>query len=190
MSSYRDLYKCFENTEPHIRRNDVQDAVADITGTPKVRPIVATLDTTICRGFYLSPKTDHRLTAQFGGHIIVLARDLNRCWTRFVLIKELMHLFDGDAEATDTGEKFESILNEINGPGPSGPSDQTNSEFKAFWMALGLLCPAKIHEELTVARGQNHISDYAIATRLKIPEVYVPHLFRPAFKRHLSALLE
>jgi hypothetical protein len=47
---------------------------------------------------------------QFGSSVVVVARGLNRCWERFVYVKELMHVFDGVDEATDSGEKFESML--------------------------------------------------------------------------------
>jgi len=190
--SYSEIYHRFAKSTPHIGRNDIRDAVSAVTGIPKFQPILsAALDIKVCRGYYLSPRSDHPLVTQFGRHIIVLARDLNRCWMRFVLVKELMHLLDGAVDAADTGEKFEALLTEFTGP-VSGVawSSQTLSEFKAFWMALGLFCPAPVHRKLLAARKSGHISDYAIAVQLRIPEVYVPNLFTAAYKNNLTRILK
>jgi len=186
MSLYAQIHARFVDADPRISRNEIRKAVSEATGVPSLQPIIEGLNPAICMGYYLSPRAGHRLAQQFGRHVIVLARDLNRCWQRFVFVKELMHVLDGSAESTDSGDKFEAVLNEINGPSPW--SEQTTSEVNAFWMALGLLCPMKVHAELRRQRSRNHVGDYAIALRLQIPEVYVPRLFEPRFEDYIRRL--
>jgi len=104
---YKDLYEYCQTLTPKISRNTIKNKALELSGVPSVRIVKTGLDTTICRGFYLSAKNNnHRLVQQLGSHVIVLARDgLNYCWERFVVVKELMHLFDDPISATDTGER-------------------------------------------------------------------------------------
>lgn len=191
--SYKDLFGFCQELHPHINRNVVRDETLKLTGTPSVRTAKTTLDINVCRGFYLSARnTDHQLVKQCGGHVIVLARELNYCWERFVFVKELMHLFDDPKEATDTGEKFERMLEEIGADGttPADWSPQMCSEVKCFWMALGVLCPEKNRAEYAAARENAEIDDYTIALQLRIPKLYVPVLFQDRYQTIIRLLTE
>lgn len=152
--------------------------------------IKTTLDTDRCRGFFLSAQnTDHPFVRQHGTTVIVLARSLNKCWERFVFVKELMHLFDGSIEMTDTGEAFERQLSELQFGGPD-LQPQTLSEFHCFWMALACLCPEHIRTKFAVDRDAGRIDDYAVALQLRIPQLYVPRLFEDRYDRMMERLLE
>jgi len=181
--SYQALYAHCQTLTPHIHRNEIRDKAKALTGVASLAVMKTGLDVAFCRGFYLSARnTEHRLVIQHGGHVIILAREgLNRCWERFVFIKELMHLFDDPEEATDTGDQFEKLLAEFMAPGAAGRSPQMNSEIKCFWMALGVLCPEPNRLEFQAEREKGQIDDYSIALRLRIPEQYVPSLFHPEF---------
>ena len=139
---------------------------------------------------YLAPQnTAHGFQNRFGDHVIVLARDLNYCWSRFVCVKELMHVLDGRDAATDTGSRFEAVLTELMSPirGPSSP--QIDSEIDAFWMALALLCPEKIRYELKRKKAAQSIDDLAVAELLKIPQEYVSFLFKDYYEDVLLEIL-
>ena len=180
--SYQALYNFCQTKNPHISRNVVRDQVLRITGVNRVSTVKTTMDTSACRGFYLSARnTEHRLVQQHGSHIIVLARGQNRCWDRFVFVKELMHLFDSVDEATDTGEEFDRQLAELSGhPSPSW-SPQMRSEVECFWKALAALCPETVRGEFQTLLDAGQIDEYGIALKLKIPQQYVQHLFRPEY---------
>lgn len=180
--SYKNLYDFCQALPIHINRNTVRDKALELTGIQRVRTFKADLDTKVTRGQYLSPRnTNHQFVIQAGGHVIVVARTLNRCWERFVYVKELMHLFDDLNQATDTGEAFEKLLRDFSGLSATDWSDQMRAEVNCFWRALAILCPEKFRLEFQAEREGGRLDDYAIALRLRIPELYVPQLFRADF---------
>lgn len=185
--SYRQLYDFCQTQNPHIKRNLIRDKVREITGVTSISTVKTSMDTTLCRGFYLSANnTEHRLVQQCGGHVIVLARDLNRCWQRFVFTKELMHIFDDDSEKTNTPDSFEKVLVELTAYGAVNSSPQLKSEVKCFWMALGVLCPESVRKDFDRKRARGQCTDYDIALQLLIPELYVPALFDQNYYRFLE----
>lgn len=189
--SYQEFHKFAQTLTPKIQRNNLRDKVLELTGIPKIRTAMTPLDPTVCRGFYLSAKNQsNTLVKQHGCHLIVLPQKgiLNPCWERFVYVKELMHAFDDPAEATDSGNAFETVLNELQSGG-SEISPQTKSELKCFWMALASLCPEVHRAEFEVQRRAGHIDDFGIATKLKIPKQYVPHLFSQRFQKEMKNIL-
>ncbi len=179
---YAKLYEHCQALNPHVKRNAVRDKVLALTGANQVRVIQSGMDESVCRGFYISARnTEHRFVQQCGSHVIVLARGLNRCWSRFVFVKELMHLFDGADMAADSGDKLETLLSEFGSATPENHSKMMNSEVVCFWRAMGVLCPEDKRLEFETARNQNRIDDYSIALQLRIPEQHVPRLFLPHY---------
>ena len=186
--SYRELYEFAQTLSPVVRRNTIRDRVLQITGVNQIKPMKTTLDIAKCRGFYLSARNqNHRIVQQHGCCVIVMARGMNRCWDRFVYVKELMHAFDDPLEQTDSGDCFELVLNEM---GANGPDDsaQTDAEWKAFWMTLGVLCPEAVRQQLLQERAAGHTDDYAIALKLRIPQTYVRSLFDSRYEGILEEL--
>jgi len=180
--SYGQLHTHCQGLALHVRRNSIRDKVLEITGTERVSVVRTTLDVDCCRGFFLSARnTTHRLVQQFGTHLIVLARGLPPEWERFVYVKELMHLFDDPAEAADTGETFERVLNELGLPGERNWSPQMISELNCFWMALGAFCPETERVKFATEREKGQSDDYAVSLKLKIPQPYVRYLFEDRF---------
>jgi hypothetical protein len=187
---YGEVYHASQELTPAIGRGVIYDRVLAATGVNRVRHFRAQMDTAVCRGFYLpAQNTQSRFVQQAGGHVIVTARDLNRCWERFVFVKELMHLFDDPDEAADTGDKFEQLLADF-GPGNPVTSLQMASELKCFWRALASLCPEKLRAEFAAQRAAGRTDNYAIALQLRIPEQYVPRLFHPDYLGIVKELIE
>ena len=189
--SYRDLYNYCQTLSPKISSKDIKDKVLELTGIGSVKVIATALDISKCRGFYLSAtNTSHPLVIQNGGHIIALAREIqNPCWRRFVLVKELMHLFDNEQEATDSAEALDSLLTELSVDGVNRTA-QFQSEINSFWMALAVLCPEQKRQEFETMRNAGHIDDYGIALQIRIPKQYVPLLFNPNFQGIVQGLLK
>lgn len=192
MRQFRDLYNYCQTLNPKVSRRLVELKTLEITGVEKVKAMKTTLDISVCRGFFLSAQNkDHWIVKQHGCDVIVLARDQNYCWERFVYTKELMHLFDNDDEPTDSAEKFEKLLTDLEMPSAtSEPSKQLLSERKGIWMALSCLCPEKHRIEFEELLKNNYIDNYGIALKLRIPEQYVPLLFQSRYKLIIETLLE
>lgn len=186
--SYAALYEFCQEQKLHIGRNIIRDRTLALTDVPKIPITIVDIDTEHCRGFYLSARNpNHPMVKQFGGHVIAVARGLNRCWTRFVVVKEMMHLFGTEDGAVDTGAEFEALLEDLNGADEVSP--QLASEFECFWMALGALCPEAKRLEYAEKRGNNEIDDYTIALELRIPQLYVPRLFEKRYRRIIDGIV-
>jgi hypothetical protein len=189
MGAFGELYAFCQGLTPPVDRNAIRDKILELTGTPKVQIVMSGLNTDLVYGYYVSAKkTDHQFVKQTGGAVVVVARGLNRCWTRFVVLKELMHLFDSPLEHTNTGPDLEAVL--MHFASPSGPmSPQMQSEFRCFWMALACICPENLRAELQQKRDSGTMTDLEIATMLRMPEKYIPNLFHERFKEVVTALV-
>lgn len=109
-------------------------------------------------------------------------KDLNVCWRRFVCCKELMHVFDNTDERTDTLEKFEQLLDEIEAPLPAdAQSPMYRTESITKWMAVLILCPKPVREFLRPQWEAGEMSDYEVALELRIPEVLIPSIMSPRY---------
>ena len=116
-------------------------------------------------------------------------QDLNMCWRRFVCCKELMHVFDNDAERTDTAVKFETLLNELEVPPPAEQaSPMYVSEIRTKWMALVVLAPRPLRT-WAIEQHVQGMSDYDVALALRIPENLIPALIGARYEPILDGLI-
>lgn len=189
MSSYKNLYNQIQELTPPISRKVIGPLIRDLTGKD-FRVVASGLDVNFVRGYFVSADNAESRFVKAAGNrnAVVIARDNNRCWSRFVTFKELMHLFDNEVEHTTDSDEFETLLDEFTAPAMER-SSQMISEIKAFWMALGLVCPEKRRLELFHAREARQITDRAIAEELMLPEQYVPSLMDHNYKRLIANLI-
>ena len=188
---YSHLYDFAQTLQVPISRATIRPKVIEFTDIGHIGHVKTGLNTSICRGFYLSAQnTEHRLVQQVGNNIVVTARELDDGWERFVYTKELMHAFDNPDEATDSGDDFDTLLTELVGPPEPSRSPQLVSEFACFWMALGTLCPESVRQDLRRSVEKGTADTYEIALQLKIPERYVLQLIQDRFKAILDPILE
>lgn len=186
---FKVLYEHCQTLHPKVKRNVVINKVREITGAASIRTVMLVLDTTVVRGFFLSAEnTAHKLVGELGKNVIVLAKDMNECWERFVNVKEAMHLLDDGDDVTDSKEKFETLLDDWGdlGAPPGEGHQQKTSDVIAMWMALACLCPETYRQEYETLLNKKQIDYYGIALQLKIPEFYVPLLFRPEYQVFLD----
>lgn len=181
--SFKELYDYCQTLDIKVKRNDVIGKIKSITDS-SVRIIKADLDTNIVRGFFLSASnSDHPFVRDNGFNVIVLARGMNDCWERFVQVKEAMHLLDENGECTNSGEKFEDLINTWTYPSPSleQSSPERKSDISAMLKALACLCPEKYRRDFFEQKMAGTIDDYNIALKLKIPQTYIPILLTENF---------
>ena len=184
----RELYEFCQNLSPKVKRNEIINKIKELSGKSLIA-MKTTLDTDVMLGYFLSASnTEHAFVRNNGKNIVVLARDLNDCWERFVNVKEAMHLFDSDEALTDSDDKFELLLTEFVSPSGEQP-EVLMSEAMAMWMALFCFCPEKDRVTLENLRDKKQIDDYGIALKLRIPQFYVPLLFGPQYPKVLELML-
>jgi Zn-dependent peptidase ImmA (M78 family) len=181
--SYAELHGRCQGLQPYIRRGTIYQHVLDIKGIERVVHVRMGLDTSSCRGLYLSARnTDHPFVRQNGGHVIITARGLSPLWDRFIFIKELMHIFDDPAEATDNGDAFERLLSELtNQTSDARWSPQMEAELDCFWMAAAVICPRQTRLELKARYEADPSTLNVIAEEIGMPAHSVAHLLSPYF---------
>lgn len=102
---------------------------------------------------------------------ILFANHLNRCWRRFVLCKEMMHLLI-DCDDYRNPQIF-AHLQEISLHFPiddSRPSKPVVAEFLAEVAALEYLFPYKIRSEIL---AQGNVNFQAVAEQYRVPVLFV-----------------
>jgi hypothetical protein len=186
---YRELYDHCQQFTPKVSRKTIIDKLEQLSDRI-VTTVMTPQDDAILRGLFLTAEqVAQRYPGVVGRDMIILSKGLNDCWQRFVEVKEAMHLLDSDGDKTDTGTKFENLLNSW-GPGPASDVDPCHaSDSLAMWMALACLCPESSRQEFKAQRVNHQVDDYKIALQLKIPQVFVPNLFRPEYDEILPQLI-
>lgn len=181
MTLFEKLYDFCQTQSLPISRNTIRDKIVELTGSPVVCRVHG-FNTRILRGYYLASDDQFgKFPAEAGKTVVLLARNLDKNWERLVYVKELMHVFD--TSLTDTPEKFEELFKALlvqHAP-TTTQSTLLQSEHLAVWLALMCLCPEKDREALKVQYLAKAIDAYEVASRVKIPEAFVPYLFAHDF---------
>jgi hypothetical protein len=113
----------------------------------------------------------------------------NRCWTRFICCKELMHVFDDDAQSVNSREKFLKLMDEWQTrPLEADLSAMFTSEVNAEWMALLILCPLRLRTKWFQQWSDKSVSDYDVALALRIPEAFVKSVMSDYYLEALETL--
>ena len=192
--SYADLCTYCNTLEIHVSRKLVRDKLFELTGRKIAFAVSSSLNPKDVRGMFLSVCSESTWVKQHGCDVVVLSRAIfaktpggNYCWDRFITVKEMMHVFDTQAECSYTGEKFEAILNSflIN---YDGSSAVVESEIKAFWRALGVLCPERYRLAFLDAVRSGTMTNYDAALKFRIPEQYVPFLWHDRYLEMLKGV--
>lgn len=190
--SYAQLYHQCQELQPVISRSEIIPKACKLAGIPSVKVFLdGGMNTVNLRGFFVQANDpNHPFAKQSNGlPVIVLARSLNRCWKRLITIKELMHLFDDAIHMLATGDEFEALLGEFRTAQPDR-SLAMDSEIAAVWMAMGLMCPEVIRQDLARKVDRGEMTHSEVAEYLKIPEQYISQLLSPRFKRLISNILQ
>jgi hypothetical protein len=191
---YRDLYDFIQDLDIPVQIPAIRHEIANILPNRRVAVIEISLDVDLSLGFYLSHRNEDTLYypgIRPGSAVVVLSKDLEPEWRRFVELKELMHLFDDPLQSTMTAKDFEQLLaglcDEVD---PAKMSPQHRSEHESMWMALSLLCPENRRTEVKQRRDDGLISDKEIADIFGIPERFVINLCSENYKRNIQYLLD
>lgn len=192
--SYSKLY-AYCQAQPanaHISRRDLVLQASELKGDGRVQIYETGINTALFRAMFFVPNCDNHWSKLAKGRpCILIARDLEPDWKRFVTIKELMHLFDQPLDYVGTEDDFGSLLEQLSTPPiTSKPSPGFVSENRAFYMALGVICPEVRRQEYVRGVDNGKISPDDIAKDLKIPVAYVHLLLHPVFKMVIKSCID
>lgn len=148
------------------------------------------VDGTWLRGFYIEGPLGPPVPLQDHQSLIVLARAMctgaqGEYWRRFVLTKELMHVFDTEEEKTDNADAFEKQINRLKDPS-SEITPQYRAEQKAVWRALAVLCTERKRREYKSLLMADKISEDVVAASLRIPVPQVRNMMRDDFEINVA----
>lgn len=114
----------------------------------------------------------------------------NRCWSRYICCKELMHVFDNVQESVSTRERFFQLMSELEAKVMKGDmSEMFSSELTAEWMALLVLCPKRLRDFWKPQFDDRKVSNYDVALSLRIPEMTVKAVMHEYYNTALKNLV-
>lgn len=131
-----------------------------------------------------------QLTANY---TIVTAAGLSADEERFVVIKELMHIYfgpdGGGVYATTSEIELENLINEMFVGSVTTKSKQTEAETKALWMAMAVLYPESLRRKILRDAGDGGVNIAQVAPQLRITENRARILFSDRYDREVASLL-
>jgi hypothetical protein len=169
----RDLQNCIINRHPDI-------------GQIKLWPV--DLDPQISLGHILYERErDSPYEAPYTVANVRFDRKQNRCWRRLICCKELMHIFDDPTEKVSDRGRFLKLMQEFEVRPMAGDiSPMFNSELRAEWMALLILCPKHLRDVVRPQWADKTLSNYDVALKFKIPEDVIESLMSDYYDTALS----
>ena len=189
---FRELYDHVQSFSTPVDLSGIRVKIGQLLPGKRCVVLRSEINVDRLRGYYVAASNEDNMFLGFPGRaVIVIADDNNLCWSRYVELKELMHLFDDLIRSTNNGDELEELLAGMCENASTGTrTPQVQSEYEAMWKAVALFCPEELRVELQRDRDQQLISDMDIAERLKMPEKLVPWLFTPSYKANVQYLLD
>jgi hypothetical protein len=144
------------------------------------------------RGMIIRHEAGFMPNARDCNYSIFIAANLTREMERFVIIKELMHLYfgpDGGGCATDTQFVLQNHIQEMFGSSAEIKSMEYTAEKQAFWMAISVITTEidRLNFKDKLEAGELSIND--VAAKLRIPQHTASALLSSQFDHEISNLL-
>jgi hypothetical protein len=166
----------------HSEINDVKEQWSSVVDTANVR------------GFYIEgPIINGPILRGPKEALIVLSRSMcktkpqGRHWRRFVLTKELMHVFDTEEEKAKTPDELDLQIERLNNPAaPISP--QFIAELKAHWRVLAVLCQEERRKDYKRQLEADEISFDVVAAALQVPTSAVRDMMQDNYDKVLPVL--
>jgi len=92
---FKELYEFRQGLGLQVDPTDIRRKLRELTPR-SVMVVSLDLRAELMLGYYISPRNEDTLffNAPPGAAVVVLSNKLNECWSRYVQIKELLHLLD------------------------------------------------------------------------------------------------
>lgn len=193
-NNYKQLYEYCQALPTPISRADIKNKAVEIANIGNVRVVWVKFDHKEARGLFVQVRPDvpSEFLAKAGAPNVILLDDglkANKCWQRFIVVKEVMHLFDEDDEKTAEANSIQELLTGLEASDYRSGNKQLESDARAVWMALACLCPEAKRQEFKQKKLEGLIDDYAIASQLRIPQAHIRKLLSDSFDTFLREVL-
>jgi hypothetical protein len=189
---YPDLYAAVQaNGADRISTNWLRARAIEFSAITGVREQWSgAVDPVYLRGFYIEGPMGPPVAVEAGAALIVLSRAMclgaqGEYMRRFILTKELMHVFDTEEEKANSKEKFDRQIQRLKDPN-AADNPQHRAELKAYWRALGVLCTETKRLEYKGLLQRDEISWDVVAASLRIPVGQVRLMMDANFEAYLQ----
>lgn len=196
MITFQEMLSYFSaSSAEYIKFSDIYNWFSDYGYDKKIFIHEVNLDVNIATGYMRRLRRNRPLTNSDDDIFrIVVSNQLNGCELRFVLTKELMHIFDTQESYASTHKDLinsgKGVLSQarniISGPKPEhminiSPSQNLTSQVaadkNAYLKSLTILAPLTkvnpLRDDYNKLRADGKDADKHLAFRLKIPKAYV-----------------
>jgi hypothetical protein len=154
----------------------------------------AALPKSYLRGFIVRHNPGFMPHAMSSNYTIFIADGLSREFERFVIIKELMHLYfgpnGGGIYATDNAVVFENHMQEMFAASADIRSHQVEGEKRGLWMAISVLTPENERQAFLQRMAADEMSVEDVAAILKVPIHTTKALLSSQYDQEISNILE
>jgi hypothetical protein len=191
--TYARLYGEVQNAQSPISTRWLKDRALHYSSITAIREQWSGLiDPSALRGFYIEGPLGPPIPLAEHESLIVLSREMclshqGAYWRRFVYTKELMHVFDEEDEKAGDEKTFDIQIEKFKDPSKE-MSPQFRAESKAFWRALGLLCPEVQRKMFMDQVAAGALSPDVVAASLRIPGRFIRELLRADFAAIIAPL--
>jgi hypothetical protein len=175
---FADLYDAVQTLDGRISTSWIRAKCIEFSPINSVKEIWSSVfNDEYLRGCYVEGPMDQPVAIPPDGCLIILSRAMclekpyGDHWRRFVLTKELMHVFDEADEKASCSNTLEDQVQGFSDPTLGAP--QYVAENKAVWRAAGVLCQEARRLQFKQQLGQSEISFDVVAAALQIPVNYV-----------------
>lgn len=187
--SFSKLYAYVQSIEGRVSRKQLRPKILELTGR-EPRVFHTHMDTLLVRGMFIDYVPGSKYSKWSGGQpCILIARNQDDIWKRFVEIKELMHTFDDGLDRIGTDSDFAQLLEYFTAPGSGLVQQNHLSDGLGVVKALACVCSESTRQEYVRKCDNDEITLAEMARELRIPEVYVSWLLVPNFKSLVMRLI-
>lgn len=193
--AFRELYEAVQKIDGRISTKFLRALSIEHSEITAIKEQWSSVvDMSHIRGFYIEgPLVNGPVLLNQKESLIVLSRAMckdkthGRQWRRFVLTKEIMHVFDTEDEKAQNPDQLDVQIERLSDP--SAPiSPQYIAELKAQWRALAVLCQEEKRQEYKRQLEADEISFEVVAAALQIPSGVVRNMMSEAYDRALKHL--
>ena len=123
--------------------------------------------------------------------IVAEGLDATPFMERFVVIKEIMHCYFAcdDGSATDSQIVLDTHMRQFFGKSATTQSLHVQAEYRAFWMAMGVMCPERLRVEARARTQSGEWSITQVSEMIRTPEHIVSQMLSDQFEDELRDIL-
>ena len=189
---YRELYTLRQKEQsPSLDLGWFYDHTSNLGWVNSIKMVrTPDLDSTVLCGVMLrrNNPSDHGVTSDY---VIITSSELadNPIKQKIVGMKELMQIYRPNADERNASALgFDKFVRQFFGHSGTERTNAVMSEYKALWMAIGVVCPEYIRQRFLSERAGGRLMA-EIAAEMEVSEAHATAILSSQFEDEIQALL-